>query len=374
MCVRSFALSILLAALAVSELHAEPPHIGKMRRVADLSYSPGALVVDDRNERIFVTLHPLRKAPARLAEIVGKNSMVPWPNPHWNGASGDGPNVLVSPTALALDSNGTLFVVDSGLRHGADTHDHPPKVIGFDTVSGEVVFRHDFDPPVARPGDRPAGIALDEKRRTLYITDAGGTSDPGLIVLDMDRQSARRITGHRAFYPGKETTEIGGKPLGILSPSGERKPVRIGVDPIALSAWGEKLFIGPLTGENWYEIPTDLLRSDAPDEEIHQSIRAIGKKPHADAAAIGPTGHHFFTDLENNGIAMLRPDPEEPLLVTSGDHLQWPADLDFGPEGWLYFTVSELHRAPAYHAGEDRGRPPYHIYKVWTLPRNQTTE
>ena len=34
-------------------------------------------------------------------------------------------------------------------------------------------------------------------------------------------------------------------------------------------------------------------------------------------------------------------------------------------DGWLYVTVNQLDSTPPFAGGEDEGRPPYHIYKVW---------
>ena len=108
--------------------------------------------------------------------------------------------------------------------------------------------------------------------------------------------------------------------------------------------------------------------------EIAAAIRVVGKKPVSDGAATDDAGNHFFTNLNENGIDRLSPQGELTPLVRD-PRLEWPDNAQFGPDAWLYIAVNQLHRSPAFTGGEDLGRPPYRILRVWTgTPGNRRAE
>lgn len=95
------------------------------------------------------------------------------------------------------------------------------------------------------------------------------------------------------------------------------------------------------------------------------AIEKAGPKPVSDGASTDAAGNHYFTDLANNGITVLRSDGALETLVQD-DRLLWPDALSFGEPGWLYIAVNQLHRAPILNGGVERAEPPFLILRVYT--------
>jgi hypothetical protein len=37
-----------------------------------------------------------------------------------------------------------------------------------------------------------------------------------------------------------------------------------------------------------------------------------------------------------------------------------------GDSSWLYISVNQLYKTPAFTGGRDEGKPPYRIMRVWS--------
>ena len=153
--------------------------------------------------------------------------------------------------------------------------------------------------------------------------------------------------------------------IGPRGEDGKVKPARIAVNPITLSADGETLFFGAMTGQTWYQVPARLLREGAGDAEIAKAIAKAGPKPVSDGASTDIEGNHYFTDLGRNAITVLSPDGRLETLVQD-DLLLWPDALSFGEPDWLYIAVNQLHRAPRFNGGVDGAVLPFRILRVYT--------
>ncbi|MGD2084424.1 MAG: L-dopachrome tautomerase-related protein [Chromatiales bacterium] len=158
---------------------------------------------------------------------------------------------------------------------------------------------------------------------------------------------------------------VEGRVVEVTGDEGESEPARVAINPITLSADGETLYFGAMSGTSWYSVPTRLFRSEAPDGVIAAAVVRLGPKPLSDGASTDAQGRHYFTNLRDNAIDVLHPDGRLTRLVQD-DRLSWPDALSFGPDGWLYVAVNQLHRSPPFNRGVDRGRQPYLILRVWT--------
>ena len=353
------ALLIALLSLAAPPAAADEQLIpGAIEVVAELPVNPGNLAVT-KDGRVFATVHQFRRADARLIEVTGPKSYKPWPNPAWNGPFGAGPEVLNSVLGIRLDGQGRLWVLDNGLGDPPQ----PPKLIAFALADGAVVFRYDFPAETGPVGSFLNDLVVDDRRGFVYIADPGGSQAPALVVVDLNRRASRRFTASPALKPEDVDLVVDGRVLGPPGEDGQVRPARVGVNPITLSADGETLYFGAMTGRTWYQLPARLLREGADDATIAAAIRKSGPKPVSDGAATDGAGNHYFTDLAHDAITVLRPDGRLETLVED-ERLSWPDALSFGEPGWLYIAVNQLHRAPPLNGGVDGGRPPYLIMRV----------
>lgn len=104
------------------------------------------------------------------------------------------------------------------------------------------------------------------------------------------------------------------------------------------------------------------MRENASDQAI-VAIKTVGKKPISDGAATDAVGNHYFTNLNDKGIDVLRPTGVlEPLIRDA--RLDWCDNVSIGPDGSIHISVNQLHKTPAFTGGSDEGTPPYFIYKA----------
>jgi sugar lactone lactonase YvrE len=351
-------LTVLLQPAAVSA--GEQLLAGALEEVAALPINPGNLAVTEEG-RVFATVHQFRPADARLIEITGPDSYRPWPDTAWNGTFGSGPDVLNSVLGIAIDRKGRLWVIDNGLGDPPQ----PPKLLAFSLADGSLAYRYDFPPETGAAGSFLNDLAVDDERGFVYLADIGGSQAPALVTVDVEKGSSRRFSASPALQAEDVDLVVEGRVLGTKGEDGTFKPARIGVNPITLSADGETLFFGAMSGKTWYRLPARLLREGASDETIAAAIEVAGPKPVSDGASTDRAGNHYFTDLANNAIAVLRPDGRLETLVQD-DRLLWPDALSFGESGWLYIAVNQLHRAPRLNGGIEGAEPPFRILRVYT--------
>lgn len=333
---------------------------GALEEVAELPINPGNLAVTSQG-RVFATVHPFRRAEAQLIEITGPKDYRPWPDQSWNGAFGSGPEVLNSPLGTAIDRKGRLWVIDNGLGDPPQT----PKLLAFNLADGVLAFRYDFPPETGPVGSFLNDLAVDDARGFVYLADVGGQYDPALVTVDLTSGKSRRFSASPALQAEDLDLVVEGRVIGTRGEDGAFKPARVAVNPITLSPDGETLYFGAMNGKTWYRVPARLLREAASDAAISAAIEVEGPKPVSDGASTDTEGNHFFTDLADDAISVLRPGGRLETLVRD-ERLLWPDALSFGEPGWLYIAVNQLHRAPALNGGVEGAEPPFRIMRVYT--------
>lgn len=351
------------------------PGRGTLEVVAELQLRPWNHAVS-RDGRVFATVvRSAREQPA-LIEITGRDRYKPFPNAAWNATFGSGPDVLNCPHGIRIDDLDRLWVIDRGTwaifpdNGRSPLPDRQPKLLAFDINTGKLVYRLDLSEEVA-PKSKTfvQDLAIDARNGFVYIADSGINVRPALVIVDLQRRTARRFEGHPSLEPENVDLVVEGKVLGRTI-DGRFTPNRIGVNPISLSADGETLFYGAMTGTSLWSVPTAPLREGAGDRAIAAAIRRVGDKPVSDGMSTDTEGNHFITDLENRSIEVLTPDGRLSRLVRD-ERLIWPDSVGFGEPNWLYITVNQLNRSPIVSPGRDDGKPPYLILRVQTGTRGQ---
>ena len=354
-------LLVLLPMAALPVAADEQLVAGATEVVAELPINPGNVAVTAKG-RVFATVHQFRRAGVQLIEVTGPNSYRPWPNTAWNGPFSSGADVLNSALGIQADRQGRLWVLDNGLGDPPQQ----PKLVAFSLADGKPVWRYDFPPEVAPLGCFLNDLAVDDQRGFVYIADPGGSHEPALVIVDLNNRSARRFTASPALRAEAVDLVVEGRVMTRPDAEGKPQPIRVGVNPITLSADGETLYFGAMNGKTWYQVPTRLLRSGADDATIAAAITKAGVKPLSDGAATDAAGNHYFTDLAHNAITVLRPDGRLEVLVEDDERLLWPDALSLADSGWLYIAVNQLHRAPPLNGGVEGAQLPFRIMRVYT--------
>jgi len=337
---------------------------GLLEVVAELDITPGNVTVS-KDGRIFASVHGMRRGGAQLIEITGRNSWKPFPDKSWNARPGSGVNVLNTAHGVAIDSQDRLWVIDHGnWMNPVQT----PKLVAFDINTRQLVFRHDFTETTGPKGGIMQDLAVDGERGFVYIADCG--SRPAIVVVDTQKNTARRFENHPALAAENVDLIVEGQKLLFPGADGKLQDARVPINPITLSADGETLFFGAMNGKTWYSVPAKLFRDGATDQVIGAAIAKAGAKPVSDGASTDAEGNHFFTNLQDNAIDKLSKQGQLTRLVQD-DRLIWPDNVRFGQDSWLYIAVNQLHRNPIFTGKPDTGKPPYLIVRVWTGTKGQ---
>lgn len=351
------------------------PQRGTLEVVAELPLRPWNHAVT-RDGRIFATVvRSTREQPA-LIEITGRNQYKPFPNAAWNATFGSSPNALNCPHGVRLDEQNRLWVIDRGAwailpdNGRSPLPDQQPKLLAFDINTGNLVYRLDLSEAVApKSKTLVQDLAIDDRNGFVYIADPGIAVPPAIIVVDLQRKTARRFEAHPSLKSEDVDLVVEEKVIGRTVNS-KFTPNRIGINPISLSADRETLFYGAMTGTSLWSVPTQLLREGANDQTIAAAIEQVGSKPVSDGMSTDTEGNHFITNVGDNAIDVLTSDGKLSRLVQD-DRLIWADSVGFGEPTWLYITVNQLNRSLLLNPSRDEGKPPYLILRVWTGTQGQ---
>ncbi|OWQ85137.1 hypothetical protein CDN99_23325 [Roseateles aquatilis] len=349
---RAAAATVLLALLTTLAAPVLAQKTGDLEVVAELPIRPGNVTPGPAG-RVFATVHPLgAPADAQLIEITGKDSYKPWPTPALQrGKDAASDDRIDTPLGITYDGHGRVWIVDMGLNLGKT------RLWAFDAASGRELHRIELPQKIAPKGSFVQDLVVDDVAGWVYLADI---ADPGLIAVEIGTGKARRFGGHAALKAEPDAVMvIGGKPIEF-----QGKPASVGVNPLTLSADRETLFFGAMNGRNWYAVPAKLLRTGASDARISASIRRVGPKPVSDGAATDAAGRHFFTNVNEGGIDVLDARGRLTPLVRD-PRLDWPDSVHLSDSPWLYVSVNQLYKTPAFTGGADAGQPPYRVMRVW---------
>ena len=332
----------------------------RLEVVAELPYPPGNLGVS-RAGRVIFTFHPeAHPTQLKVAELDAAGQAVPFPSSAWQSPRDDGPAWL-TPLAVRVDADDRLWILDHG-----DYGDEAATISAFDLASGELVHRHAFSSEIAPWGSMLNDFVVDAARGFVYIADTGPyTFRPGLVVYHWPTGAAwRALDEHASVQPEDHHHVVQGLFLRAYG-----FPLQLGVDSIALSADGELLVYGPLSGDKLYALETRHLRERGQSAQLRRaSVRVFGPKPTSDGIVMDRAGVVYLGAVEHEGIARLRPEePRLQLLVRDPERLAWVDGLALTTdESYLYASVSDLHRVLGAAPAQIQAGAPYRIVR-WPL-------
>lgn len=350
-----------------------------------------------------------------LGEIVNQTAEKPYPSQEWNclpnqlnttfngidfGSSNQSCIInaqAVYVTSQSADRPETLWVIDTGRPtiHSASgapslPYAQPggPKLIAIslanDTVYRTYTFpstvyypdsyfndlRFDFNPNLA--GTSGHGIA--------YLVDSSNEGRPGFIMCDLGTgESWRRLNEDRSVLRGNaDVPSYNGAPY-YLKMKGQ--PIltgqQEGLDGLALSPDGSRMYYSPLSTNFLWSIPTANLRErdDNPLAEIqaYANVTNHGQR--------GGNANGF--DADSNGLiyqcmpesnAIYYYDPKDGMThgyVRDPRAVGWIDGISVGNDGYVYWNINQLIYQPDWNNGTDLRIHPGAILRS-KLPGNGT--
>ena len=334
--------------------------------VAELNVGPGNITITP-DKRIIISLHPFYSFSDRVVELLKDGKLVPFPDESWNRRkSGNRKNTFDSVLGVQCDTNGVVWMLDTGLRDLSDQ-----KLVGWDTVNNRLHKVINLNTPgceneIALPETAFLNdLAVDSDNKVCYLSHSGGVKNSALVVVDLETGISRcLLLGHKSVQPEDAPLVVENRKLDFTLPDSGRLALLIGVNPIALDSANEWLYYGPMNGRSMYRIRTaDLRNISLTSEELGSRVERYSDKPVCDGISIDNGGNIYISDLESNAIGVIRNDRRYEKLVKN-DLISWPESFSFGPDGYLYFVASQLHRSAPLNNGKQVVKTPFHVLRI----------
>jgi sugar lactone lactonase YvrE len=328
----------------------------------------------DRTGRVFVTTPRWLDArvPATLSQVVpaadGRPVLRPFPS--WDANRLDDPRGLRDVLGVDVDSRNRMWILDMGFVAGVDpTPDGAQKLVVIDLSSGRELARYAFPDAVA---DRRTSflndLVVDERRGVAYISDsgnrAGSPTASGIIIYDLAGNTARRVLDRDPRVQDDPTRTLTVEGEQVL-PGGR---LAVGINGIALSPDGARLYWSITTGDAIYDAPTRvLLDPHATPADVAAAVhgpRRIGGG--SDGIATDDRGRLYVTSLAKDELDVIDPATGELHAIASGPAFAWPDSLTWDDRGGLYVSTNHLNRGFAGAMRFDQAAPNFRIFRIQT--------
>ena len=320
-------------------------------------HPPGNIAVTP-DGRLIMSQHQFYGAPLRVVEVLDDGSVVPFPNEAWSSKPNDRGVGLNAVLGLRSDREGVVWMLDRSAGEG-----QPGKLVGWDGSNDELDRVIYLPQPIIAENPFLNDLAVDREHNAIYITDTAEGDDSALIVVDLYTGFSRRV------LEGDISTRPEDIPLivdeRIINLEGE--PARIGVNPITIDPDNEWVYYGPMSGRSLYRIATeDLLDESLTEDELSTRVERYGDKPICDGITVDGAGNVYITSITNNAIGVVDETGEYRTLYQD-DLLNWTDGMAFGPDDYVYVTVSQLHNSPPLNNGKNDSNPPFYLVRFPAL-------
>lgn len=327
--------------------------------VAEFDEAPGNITVTPSG-RIIMSLHQFYEPKYSVVEVLADNSIVPFPNAALNLSQEPQALKLDSVLGIKADSNGTVWMLDNGLRSGTT-----PKLVAWDTQTDKLHKVIYLPAPVAPKNAFVNDLVIDNVRKRVFITDPAGGSNAALIVVNLQSGSAQRVLeGHQSVLPEKVDLMINRRPLRVKDQDGKVKHPRIGVNPIAMDSNNEWVYFGAMHGQSLYRIRTNDLANPASQKSaLAERVERYSPKPISDGITMDKSGRIYLGELAENAIGVITPKRTYKRLAQS-PKLSWVDSLAISPKGAVYAVVNRLHLSAPLNGGKRISKPPYYLIRI----------
>lgn len=316
----------------------------------------GVTVSDDR--RIFVSFPRWGDDVAYTVAEVINGRAVPFPGAQVNAWPAPDPRErLISVQSVIVDPDGYLWLLDTGAPSFSPyVSGGGPKLVRVDLTRNEIDRVFPIDDTAMTPTTYLNDVRFDfSAGHYAYITDSQSTG--ALIVVDLDTGDCwDRLRGHPSTQAQNQFRAV---VEGVV-----RDQYQVGVDGIAISPDGTRLFYCPLSSRRLYSVDTAALRDrDLSDTLVAETILDHGDKCASDGLESDTAGNVYATAYEH-GAVLRRSPTGQWATVLQAKTLLWPDTLALASDGHLYVSVNQLPRTPLFNHGTDDRIPPYLIVRV----------
>ncbi|HET9029979.1 MAG TPA: L-dopachrome tautomerase-related protein [Candidatus Aquilonibacter sp.] len=275
---------------------------------------------------------------------------------------------FISTQGIVIDKKDRLWVLDNASIDFGPIKPGQAKLVCIDLESNAIVKRISFGPPAVDEHTFLNDLRIDLSRGDegfAYITDSGEKSSNGLIVVDLKTGTARR---RLANHPSVKADDrflgvVEGRPFVDHKQGQPPKPNKTGVDGIAISPNGDKIYYGPNAGRRLFCIPADVLIDPAAtDDEVAAAVEDLGERGVSDGLGEDAAGNVYTTNYEHNAVLCRKPDGTYSTVVHDPS-LLWP-DTIVLHDGYLYVTANQLNRQAKFNDGKQLQQTPFALFRV----------
>ena len=205
----------------------KPVSDDQLEIVAKLKARPGSVAVS-ADGRVFISLHPFDRRDVKVSELTSDGGLSAFPNAAWNAHSAaPAADRLHTVWSLKTDNRNGIWILDDGVD-GAGR-----KLVGWNLQTNMLQGDFLLD-ELSMEGSLLNDFAIDPVANVAYIADTGA---PAIIVVDLTSGSGRRVIFEDGrLHPEDVDIVVEGVAITTAGEDGAREPVRLGINPITLSA------------------------------------------------------------------------------------------------------------------------------------------
>lgn len=301
-------------------------------------------------------------ATPSLAEAMPDGSFRTFPGNQWNewrpGLSPQ--DHFVNVHSICADAENYLWAVDDAAPHHQPHLPGGPKLVKFDLRNNKLARVYLMDENVAPPGAVLGHMRVLGKH--AFITES---HHGAIIILDQESGATRRVlsTDPKTRADPSIVPVIDGKEFRRAN----GKVQVVNVNLLELSNDGRWLYFTCLFGPMLRRIETKyLLDASLSDERLSPHIEDVVRIPPCAGFTIDKKGNLYFSSFTENAMLVMGEDRKLRTHV-SDPRISFPNEPDVGPDGYLYFPASQIHRLPGFQAdGKSVVKTPWEVLKVKT--------
>jgi len=332
-------------------------------RVAASDFLLNGVAVSPRG-RVFASFPRWTSLDApSVMEALPDGSFRPYPGNDWNAWRPGGPHHdrIVSTHAVYADASNHLWIVDDAAPRVAPAVAGAAKLVCIDLATDRVSRVYPLGGDILPEGTMIGHVRVDA--RFAYVTEA---HHGAIVVVDLDTGRARKLLEHdrstradASIVPVIEGRELRRK-------TGEVPLLH--VDLLELSADAKWLYFMPLFGPVLRRIETKYLHDATLSEsEVAARVEDVVRVPPLAGITRDAADNFYFCSFTGDAILRMGTDMKIETLIAD-PRISFPNEPAVGPDGWLYFPASQVHRLPMFNAGVSRVQLPFEVLKLKISP------